>query len=174
MKLSADSLRHWANVAATGVYFGVLQWGAFFQLQSYLASTAVVYLLATTVWLAGSFAGLLLPMRAGEGWWIAAAASGYYGLRAVAVAHPYDFGLLPVLLAFVALMGGYAGRFFRARQEAAGGAKWLFLVENTGFVAGLVATVAGLYWLGEGFLAVAPGALAAVCLATAGAGRFRN
>ena len=116
----------WSNVALSGGWFGVLQWCAFFLLQSYLASTAIVYLLATSVWLVGSVAGLVWGGRGRERTWIATAVAGYYGLRALAVAHPYDMRWLPLLLAGVAVMGAYAGRFFRYRRQA--NPKWLFFV----------------------------------------------
>lgn len=164
---AARSLVAFLNVALSGVFFGLLQWGAFFLLQSYLASTALVWLLASTVWLLGSLGGLALPGRpSAEPWWLLAAAAAYYGLLWLATGHPYDLGRLPWLLACVAGMGLYAGRFFRYRREALGSAKWLFFVENTGFVLGLLLTVLGLYWFGQKLLMVAPGAGAALCLLT--------
>lgn len=155
------------NVAFTGVFFGLLQWSAFFLLQSFLASTALVWLLASSVWLLGSIAGLALPdRRVPEPWWLFASVAAYYALLWLAVLFPYEFGKLPWLLAAVAVMGLYAGRFFRFRRAALGSAKWLFFVENTGFVAGLVLTVAGLFWFGEGVTILAPAAAGALCLAT--------
>lgn len=163
----ARRLLTFSNVALSGVFFGLLQWGAFFLLQSYLASTALVWLLASTVWLLGSLGGLAAPGRqADEPWWLLGAAAAYYGLLWLASGHPYDFGMLPWLLACVAGMGLYAGRFFRYRRDALGPAKWLFFVENTGFVLGLLLTVLGLYWFGQKLLVLAPGVGAALCLLT--------
>lgn len=160
------------NIAATGVLLGLLQWSAFFLLQSYLASTAVVYLLATTVWLCGSVAGLLIPGSGREPLWLGGAAAAYYAMRALASAHPYDFRYLPLLLLCVAAMGAYAGRFFRYRGKAPGGAKWLFFIENTGFVTGMALTVIALFWFGDSFLGVAPAIAAVFCLATSRVRRF--
>lgn len=155
------------NVALTGVFFGLLQWSAFFLLQSFLASTALVWLLASSVWLLGSLVGLALPDRRGpEPWWLIASVVAYYALLWLAVLFPYEFGQLPWLLAAVAVMGLYAGRFFRFRRTALGSAKWLFFVENTGFVAGLVLTVVGLFWFGERVLILAPAAAGALCMVT--------
>lgn len=156
-----------ANVALTGLFFGLLQWSAFFLLQSFFASTALVWLLASSVWLLGSLAGLALPgQRVAEPWWLFGAVLGYYALLWSALRFPYDLGKLPWLLAAIAVMGLYAGRFFRFRRAALGSAKWLFFVENTGFVAGLVLTVAGLFWFGEGPLILAPAGAGALCLLT--------
>lgn len=154
------------NVLFTGILFGFLQWSTFFLLQSYLASTALVWLLASSVWLLGSLAGLVTPGRIREPWWLTAAILSYYALFWLAHRHPYELGLLPLLLVFVAGMGLYAGRFFRCRRNAPGGARWLFLIENTGFVLGLLLTVALLYWTGLPSLLLAPAFSAAFCLLT--------
>lgn len=160
------SLRSQANTVATGALFGTLQWGAFFELQSYLSSTAIVYLLATSVWLLGSLGGLTLGGRTREGWWLGAATAAYYVLFASAHADPYDLSLLPLLLLCVAAMGSYAGRFFRFRARAFGASKWLFFCENCGFVAGMLITVLALYFAGDRSLLVAPAVGAGLCVVT--------
>ena len=154
-----------ANAFATGVLLGILQWSVFFLLQSYLASTAVIYLLATCVWLLGSLVGLAVRGRQ-EVLWLGATIGCFYALRAVAAAHPYAFTHLPLLLLFVAGMGAYAGRFFRCRAGRFASAKWLFFLENTGFVAGMVLTAIALYWTGDSFFGLAPAAAVAVVLIT--------
>ena len=153
------------NVLATGVMLGILQWSVFFLLQSFLASTAIVYLLATAVWLLGSLLGMVLPGRQ-EALWLAGCVGCFYGFRAVAEAHTYALAWLPLLLLLVAGMGAYAGRFFRCRAAAFPATKWLFFLENTGFVAGLLLTAVCLYWMGASFFAAAPIAAAGVTLAT--------
>ncbi len=157
---------YWTHVAVTGAYFGALQWSAFFLLQSYLASTATVYLLATLAWLGGSLAGLAAPGRAREGWWLAVSVSAYLFLFQWARAHPYELQWLPVLLVAVAGMGGYAGRFFRFRATGGEGSQRLFFTENTGFVAGMFLTVAILYRIGDRGLLLIPLAGAALCAVT--------
>ena len=154
------------NLVLTGIFLGVLQWSAFFQLQSNLAATALVWMLATVAWLLGSLVGLVIPGPDRETWWLAATTLGYYLLRWLAAAHVYDLRWLPPLLGCVAIMGGYAGRFFRCRQAAPGGAQRLFTLENTGFVAGMILTVLALYWLSEPAFATLPAALALACFAT--------
>ena len=144
-----------ANALATGVLLGTLQWIVFFLLQSYLASTAVVYLLATCVWLAGSLVGMVVPGQR-EPLWLGGAIACFYLFRALATAHPYAFAWLPVLLVLVAGMGAYAGRFFRCRAGVFPSTKWLFFLENTGFVTGMVITAVALYWTGDSYFAVAP------------------
>jgi hypothetical protein len=163
------SLIHLAgvNFVLTGVFLGVLQWSAFFQLQSNLAATALVWMLATVAWLLGSLVGLVVPGPDRETGWLAATTAGFYGLRFLASAHVYDLRWLPVLLGCVVIMGGYAGRFFRCRQAAPGGAQRLFTLENTGFVVGMIVSVFSLYWLSEFAFAMLPAALALACFATA-------
>ena len=144
-----------ANALSTGVLLGTLQWSVFFLLQSYLASTAVVYLLATCVWLLGSLVGMVAPGKR-EPLWLAGALGCFYVFRALASAHPYAFGWLPVLLVLVAGMGAYAGRFFRCRAGVFPSTKWLFFLENTGFVTGMVMTAVALYWTGDAYFGIAP------------------
>ena len=166
MKAFRDHLAG-CNFVLTGIFLGVLQWSAFFQLQSNLAATALVWMLATVAWLFGSLVGLVVPGPDREVWWLGATTIGFYLLRWLAAAHVYDLAWLPLLLGCVVIMGGYAGRFFRCRQAAPGGAQRLFSLENTGFVAGLVLTVLALYWLSEPAFAMLPAALALACFATA-------
>lgn len=154
-----------ANALATGVLLGTLQWCVFFLLRSYLASTAVVYLLATCVWLLGSLVGMIVPGRK-EAFWLAGAIASFHAFRALALAHPYALSWLPPLLLLVAGMGAYAGRFFRCRAGVFGSTKWLFFLENTGFVAGMALTAVALFFTGDAYFAFAPFALSAVVLAT--------
>jgi hypothetical protein len=154
-----------ANAVATGVLLGTMQWSVFFLLQSYLASTAIVYLLATCVWLLGSLAAMALP-GGRERLWLAGAVAAFYLFRGLAVSHPYALGWLPVLLLLVAGMGAYAGRFFRERAGVFARTKWLFFWENTGFIAGMATTAVALYWTGEAWFTVAPIAAAALVVAT--------
>lgn len=153
------------NVVATGVLLGILQWSTFFLLQSYIASTAIIYLLATTVWLLGSLLGMLLPGRP-EALWLGGSLAAFYGLRALATANPYDLSYLPLLLLLVAGMGAYAGNFFRRRARAFGSAKWLFFLENTGFVAGILLTTIALYYSGAAFFGIAPAVAAGIVCAS--------
>src|SRR4051794_21017002 len=89
-----------AHVVATGVLLGVLQWSTFFFLQSYVAATAILYLLATMAWLIGSAIGLALPGE-GELVYLAGAIGSQVALRALAARHAYQLGWLPALLVFV-------------------------------------------------------------------------
>src|SRR5262245_18681840 len=160
------------NVALTGVLLGQLQWGVFFLLQSSLASTAVVYLLGTICWLLGSLIGLVVRGERGELWWAAAMIGAYYGFAALAIGHPYQLGWLAVLLPLIALMGCYAGRFFRYRARFFAAPKWLFFTENCGFVLGIVLTFAALFSMGSSALLTAPLVVSVLVLGTAAALRL--
>jgi hypothetical protein len=159
------ALGPWVNAVVTGVLLGAMQWSVFFLLQSYIASTAVVYLLATVVWLVGGLLGMVWP-RGREAYWLGASIASFYLFRALATAYPYRLGWLPVLLALVAVMGAYGGRFFRRRAALFPKAKWLFFMENSGFVAGMLLTAAALLWLGEAWFTVGPLALLGAVVAT--------
>ena len=162
------------NVVCTGVLLGLLQWGVFFMLQSYLASTAMVYLLGTSVWLIGSVIGLAVAGEGGELWWAAGMVVAYYVFRYVALAYPYNLACLPLLLVMIAIMGGYAGRFFRYRSKLFGAPKWLFFIENCGFVIGMVCTIVALFHIGASVLITAPLIGSALVLATAVSLRFHS
>ena len=158
-----------ANAVTTGALLGILQWGVFFLLQSFLASTAVVYLLATCVWLGGGVLGLAVPGdRNGrfEAVWLCAMLGAYFAFRAIAAAHPYELRALAALLPTIAVMGAYAGRFFRYRAPAFRAVKWLFFLENCGFLAGMIWTVVALARYGERMLADLPLVTGACVLAS--------
>jgi hypothetical protein len=155
------------NAVVTGVLLGLVQWGVLVWLASYLSSTALVYLLSTAVWLGGSVFGLMAPGRGFEWAWLGAAMLAYAACRAVAVAHPYDLSVLPGLLLCVAVMGAYAGRFYRFRARCFANVKWLFFLENTGFVLGFIVAVAALFVWGEPALSTLPWGVAALALVTA-------
>ena len=155
-----------ANAVATGALLGQRQWGVFFMLQSYLASTALVYLLGTAVWLAGSLVGLCVPGAGFEAALLGAMLVAYSLFRWLAVRHAYDLSWLPVLLLLVACMGSYAGRFFRYRADAFSRAKWLFFLENCGFLSGMVLTVLGLFLAGAPTLVIGPWLMSIPVLAT--------
>jgi hypothetical protein len=155
------------NAALTGSLLGLMQWGVLVWLSSYLSSTALVYLLSTAVWLVGSVFGLLLPGRGAEAAWLGAALLAYAACRTLAAARPYDLATLPFLLLLVAVMGAYAGRFYRFRAPSFANVKWLLFFENTGFVGGLLVAVVGLYFWGEPALLGLPFLVAAAALGTA-------
>jgi hypothetical protein len=155
------------NAVVTGVLLGLLQWGVLVWLASYLSSTALVYLLSTVIWLGGSVFGLLARGRGFEWAWLGAAMAAYAACRALAAARPYDLSVLPALLLCVAVMGAYAGRFYRFRAPCFANVKWLLFLENTGFVLGLLVAVAALFVFGERALWTLPWGFAALALATA-------
>jgi hypothetical protein len=156
------------NTVLTGVYFGALQWSAFFLLQSYLASTAIVYLLATAAWMVGSLAGLALPGKSRELAWLAASIACFGLLHLLATTHPFEMNWLPALLLCLAGMGGYAGRFFRFRAMAGitTDSDRLFLWENTGFLGGMGLTLVLLCGIGDSTLLLVPAVGAVLCGAT--------
>lgn len=124
------------NAIATGLLLGVLQWGVYLFLSSYMASTAIVYLATTVAWLAGGLVGLAASARA-DALWIWAALLAYYAVYLQSVAHPHDLRWLPPLLVAVAAVGSYGGVFVRLRAPCYPRVKWMFVLETLGFLAGM-------------------------------------
>ncbi len=123
-----------------GLMLGLLQTGLFFQLTSTLSSGFGTYLMITLCWLTGSAVGVLggekFPLRTVPLLILAFVAYGCCGLL---LAHfPFATGLWPVYGLLVAVIGTFPGLFF-ARMASAYRARTLFLLENNGFIAGLVA-----------------------------------
>ncbi len=154
------------NALVAGAFFASLQWCAFCLLQSYLASTALVYLMTTVAWLLGGLLGLLLPGPAREYIWLMAATLSYYMLLYLTTAHLYDYSYLAPQLLLVIVMGGYAGRFFKTRACCFPSVKWLFFLENTGFLLGTLGAVFVLFWFGQNALICTPVILCVLVLLT--------
>jgi hypothetical protein len=122
-----------------GLMLGLLQIGLFFQLSSMLSSGFGTYLMITLCWLTGSALGVtygakLAPRTA----YLLALALASYGLCGFLLSClPFETEFWPVYAALVTLIGTYPGLFF-ARMAAVYPARTLFLLENNGFIVGMV------------------------------------
>jgi hypothetical protein len=118
---------------------GLLQTGLYFQLTSTLSSGFGTYLMVTLCWLLGSALsvsfGAKFSMRT-EVLLVFALLS--YGCCGVLLSQmPFETQLWPFYAVLVVFIGTYPGLFF-ARMAAAYQARRLFLLENNGFIVGLV------------------------------------
>jgi hypothetical protein len=123
-----------------GTMLGLLQTGLYFQLTSTLSSGFGTYLMVTLCWLMGSalsvsFGGRI-SVRTDLLLILALLSYGCCGLLLSQV--PFETQLWPFYAALVVIIGTYPGLFF-ARMASRYRARSLFLLENNGFIIGLVA-----------------------------------
>lgn len=147
---------------ATGVWLALLQFAYFFLLEVRLSSRAESFFAALFCWLVGFLVGLNVRSRRAFPVLILAAPVGYYAAYAVMVARPYDWSVLPVVAACIALGGALAGAFFPHASERFARVKPLLLHENNGYLVGLVLALLGSVFAGRALLGAAPAAGAIV------------
>lgn len=139
--------------ALTGFHFAGLQVGSFLALESVSSSAWTTYAALTASWLVGSLVGLWLelpPRRT-----LAIGVVAFEALVLITRLGPWSRGLLVMGIIAAGLGGLWAGGFFvRAARVRAAAA--VFLHENNGFAAGLVAATALFAVGGRGALAVLP------------------
>lgn len=140
-----------------GLMLGLLQTGLFFQLTSTLSSGFGTYLMITLCWLVGSALGVLglakFPLKMASLLLVAFAS---YALCGILLSRfPFETGLWPVYGVLVAVMGTYPGLFF-ANMASSYRARSLFLLENNGFILGLVAGTLLLLLVGRAALWITP------------------
>ncbi len=155
-----------SNAFFVGLYLGVLQWGAFFLLQSYMVSTALVYLMMVVVWLLGGLLGLRWTGRVLDVFWLGLSLIAYYSFYWVTTTFFYTLSTLPALITFVFLMGSYAGYYFRTNQIRFSSSKSLFFYENTGFLVGMILSFLAVSFYGDNSLRWAPIVSIISCLLT--------
>jgi len=122
-----------------GLLLGWIQTGLFFQFSFLLSSGFGTYLLITISWLIGSAVGaafadrLTLPLRR----FLLLMLAAYGGAGLLVVLLPFQMTFWPLYMVVIALIGIYPGIFF-ARVGATYPARVLFLLENNGFITGVV------------------------------------
>lgn len=151
-----------ALVFATGVWLALLQFAYFFLLEVRLSSRAESFFAALFCWLVGFLVGLNVRSPRAFPVLIVAAPLGYYVAYAVMAARPYDWSVLPVVAACIALGGALAGAFFPHASERFARVKPLLLHENNGYLVGLVLALLGSVFAGRALLGAAPAAGAIV------------
>ena len=157
------------HVFLGGLLFALLQSCYFLLLEAQLSSAWSTYMAVTVGWLAGSLGGLRVvraPRR--DAAFIAASLAAYYGTWAGLRSRPFDERLLPAYALGVAVSGAYAGYFLRANAERSADPRRTLLMENNGFIAGLISAFIGFFLVGEPFLVSAPALAGLACLLSAG------
>lgn len=153
----------------TGLLFGLLQTGLYFQLSFALSSSFRTYLMITVGWLIGSALGVQLARRRTLDRRVV---RGLLALMLVAYGAcivllrlaPFNTQVWPVYALLVVAAGLYPGVFF-VRMGRAYAARTLFLGENNGFIVGLATGTLAFMLLGQAVLWVAPAGFVALLLA---------
>ncbi len=155
--MALNTLKKPAYPILVGLMLGLLQTGLFFQLTSTLSSGFGTYLMITLCWLTGSAFGVTFGARfAPRTAYLLVLALGSYGLCGFLLSHlPFETGFWPVYAVLVALIGTYPGLFF-SRMASVYRARTLFLLENNGFIVGLVAGTILLMLVGRAALWITP------------------
>lgn len=144
-----------------GLLLGWLQTGLFFQFTATFSSGFATYLMITLCWLAGSALGVSygekLALRTNM--LLILALCSYWLCAVLLLNAPFDTGLWPLYAGLVILIGVFPGLFF-ARMAPFYRARSLFLLENNGFIVGLLTGTLLLLLLGRAALWLIPAALA--------------
>jgi hypothetical protein len=146
-----------------GFMLGLIQTGLFFQLGATLSSGFGTYLMITLCWLIGSAIGVTfgakykVPISA-----LLITALLAYGLCAgLLTLLPFQTQLWPVYALLIVVMGLYPGLFF-SRMAGAYRAQTLFLLENNGFILGIVVGTLLLLLINRAALWIGPSIIAVV------------
>jgi hypothetical protein len=142
----------------TGLWLALLQFAYFFLLEVQLSSRAGAFFVVLFCWLVGFLAGLNAASRQTFPWLTGLAPLAYYLAYAVLHLRPYDWSVLPVVAASVAVGGALAGAFFPHMSGRFARVKMLLLHENNGYVTGLVLALLGSVFAGRALLSLAPAA----------------
>jgi hypothetical protein len=138
--MALDTLKRPLYPVLVGAMLGLLQTGLYFQLTSTLSSGFGTYLMVTLCWLIGSAISVSLggqfSIRSEFLLLLALLSYGCCGLLLSQM--PFETQLWPLYAALVVIIGLYPGLFF-ARMASTYRARSLFLLENNGFIIGLVA-----------------------------------
>ena len=155
--MALSTLKKPAYPILVGLMLGLLQTGLFFQLTTTLSSGFGTYLMITLCWLMGSALGVTYgPKFAPRTTYLLVLALASYGLCGVLLSRlPFETGFWPVYAVLVALIGTYPGLFF-ARMASVYHTRTLFLLENNGFIVGLVAGTILLMLVGRVALWITP------------------
>lgn len=159
------SLKRFTYPVLVGVMLGLIQTGLFFQLGSTLSSSFGTYLMITLCWLIGSAIGVTYGARQKvQPWSLLLLALLSYGLCGILLSSlPFQTQLWPVYAVLIVVMGFYPGLFF-ARMAPLYRAQTLFVLENNGFILGVVLGTFLLLLINRATLYILPVVIALVLL----------
>lgn len=149
----------------SGLHFALLQFGYVLLLQMNLSSTYLTYMIISLSWITGSLLGLwwktLNPLPA-----LATGIASYYLIYTVIALHPFEAFILPLSAMGIMLTGLWAGRFFVILIPLFEKTDQLFLMENNGFILGIMAIFLGFSLFGTHFMLWAPSMTSLLLLAS--------
>lgn len=147
-----------------GLFFAVLQYFYFLNLELALSATAIVYLAVVLSWLAGTWVGLNLIRSERMNLNLLIGITVYLVTVGGMIMFPFDQRFLPLYTLCVGASGLSVGVFFRSFAKHFREAKALFFSENNGFILGLFVALWGFLQFGRPFTVVFPLILSIVLL----------
>jgi len=143
----------------TGVFFATLQMSYFFSLQTLLTSTILSYFSLVLCWLIGAIVGLRFFKFMDEKIILTLSIAAYYFFLIMLFFNKFNTILLPVYLILITMSSIYAGYFFPFQSKFFKKINYLFLIENNGFVLGILSAYILFMFYGIGFLIFSPGVI---------------
>lgn len=152
----------------TGILFGLLQTGLYFQLSFALSSSFQTFLMITVCWLIGSAIGVQVTRKImlRQAWvygLLLLMLAAYFACALLLSAEPFNTGLWPIYALLIIMTGLYPGVFF-VRMGRVYTARTLFLWENNGFIIGIITATMLFLLMGRGILWAVPLIFAAAIL----------
>lgn len=152
-----------AYATVCGLHFALLQFGYLLLLQMDVSSTYLTYMIVSLAWIGGTLLGLwwknLNPMLA-----LTVGIISYDLSYILLISYPFRDFVLPLAFIGIMLTGLWAGRFFVVLLPLFAQTNQLFLLENNGFIIGIIGIFLGFSFLGIGFMLWAPLATTAFLL----------
>jgi hypothetical protein len=146
-----------------GIYFALLQFSYFFLMSFNLSSSYLSYLAMVSSWVIGALVGLWLKNEKMERGLLLGSSLAYYVFLLVSFRLQFSNRLYFFFFVLVLISGVYSGYFFCRNSKRATKVKWLFFMENNGYILGMVSSFVLFTVLGVRFLYIAPLVLTA-CL----------
>jgi hypothetical protein len=147
-----------------GIFFAVLQMSYFFSLQTLLTSTILSYFSIVFCWLVGAIIGLKFFEFVGERVILVSSIVAYYLFLIILCFNKFNTMLLPIYVVLIIISSIYAGYFFPFQSKFFKKINYLFLIENNGFVFGILLAYIFFMFYGINFLIFVPGIVFLVLL----------
>ncbi len=146
-----------------GIYFALLQFSYFFIMSFNLSSSYISYISMVFAWIMGAVCGIWLKNKKWERRLLILSSISYYLFVFIASKLRFSNHLYFFFFMLVLVSGVYSGYFFSLNSKRPQKIKWLFFMENNGFILGSAASFIAFTMLGLNFLYFAPLAIT-VCL----------
>jgi len=140
----------------TGIFFATLQMSYFFSLQTLLTSTIFSYFSLVLCWFIGAIVGLRFFKFMDEKVILILSVVAYYLFLITLFFNRFNTTLLPIYVVLITISSIYAGYFFPFQSKFFKKINYLFLIENNGFVLGIILSYILFMFYGIGFLELCP------------------